>query len=94
MSPADITLEKTLPNSIDSERAVLGAILLDEKAILERVKPHLVILSFIKPGRSFSAEEFQPGHDQVLLISQRLWQRRRGGDPNIVGRAVTLQQKS
>lgn len=33
MSPADITLEKTLPNSIYSERAVLGAILLDEKAI-------------------------------------------------------------
>ncbi len=30
---ADITLEKTLPNSIESERAVLGAILLDHKAI-------------------------------------------------------------
>ena len=33
MSPADVTLEKTLPNSVDSERAVLGAILLDHKAI-------------------------------------------------------------
>jgi len=33
MSPTDITLERTLPNSVDSERAVLGAILLDEKAI-------------------------------------------------------------
>jgi replicative DNA helicase len=33
MSPADVTLEKTLPNSVESERAVLGAILLDEKAI-------------------------------------------------------------
>lgn len=29
----DITLERTLPQSIDSEKAVLGAILLDEKAI-------------------------------------------------------------
>jgi replicative DNA helicase len=29
----DITLDKTLPHSIDSERAVLGAILLDDKAI-------------------------------------------------------------
>jgi replicative DNA helicase len=29
----DITLEKTLPQSIESEKAVLGAILLDEKAI-------------------------------------------------------------
>ena len=33
MSPADVTLERTLPNSVESERAVLGAILLDEKAI-------------------------------------------------------------
>ncbi len=33
MAPADVTLEKTLPNSLESERAVLGAILLDEKAI-------------------------------------------------------------
>jgi len=31
--PADMSLERTMPNSIDSERALLGAILLDEKAI-------------------------------------------------------------
>ncbi len=30
MAAADITLEKTMPSSLDSERAVLGAILLDE----------------------------------------------------------------
>jgi len=29
----DVTLQKTLPHSIESEKAVLGAILLDEKAI-------------------------------------------------------------
>ena len=33
MSPSDVTLERTLPNSIESERAVLGAIILDHKAI-------------------------------------------------------------
>ncbi len=33
MIPSDVTLEKTLPNSIESERAVLGAIILDHKAI-------------------------------------------------------------
>ena len=33
MSPADVSLERTMPNSVESERAVLGAILLDEKAI-------------------------------------------------------------
>jgi replicative DNA helicase len=30
---ADFTLEKTLPNSVESERAVLGAIILDEKTV-------------------------------------------------------------
>jgi len=33
MASADITLEKTLPSSMESERAVLGAIILDDKAI-------------------------------------------------------------
>lgn len=33
MPGGNITLEKTLPNSIESERAVLGAIILDHKAI-------------------------------------------------------------
>jgi replicative DNA helicase len=31
--PADISLEKTLPNNLEAERSVLGAILLDDKAI-------------------------------------------------------------
>jgi replicative DNA helicase len=33
MPGGNITLEKTLPNSIESERAVLGAVLLDDRAI-------------------------------------------------------------
>jgi replicative DNA helicase len=33
MASADISLERTMPNSVESERPVLGAILLEEKAI-------------------------------------------------------------
>jgi replicative DNA helicase len=33
MPDGSITLEKTLPNSVESERAVLGAVLLDDRAI-------------------------------------------------------------
>jgi replicative DNA helicase len=33
MPPADVTLEKTLPHSLESERAVLGAIILEDKAV-------------------------------------------------------------
>ncbi len=31
--PADVTLEKTLPHNLEAERSILGAILLDDKAI-------------------------------------------------------------
>jgi replicative DNA helicase len=31
--PSDISLEKTLPNNLEAERSILGAILLDDKAI-------------------------------------------------------------
>jgi replicative DNA helicase len=39
MTGADVTLERTLPNSVESEQAVLGAILLDEKAIFAAADP-------------------------------------------------------
>ncbi|HEX8140372.1 MAG TPA: ABC transporter permease [Pyrinomonadaceae bacterium] len=45
-------------------------------------------------GRTFLAEEDQPGHDAVAILSHSLWQRRFGGDPNIVGRSISLNASS
>jgi putative ABC transport system permease protein len=45
-------------------------------------------------GRVFSPEEFEPGADNVIVLSDRFWQRRFGGDPNIVGRTVQLDGKT
>jgi putative ABC transport system permease protein len=45
-------------------------------------------------GRTFSSEEEQPGQDQVALISYNLWQRHFAGDPNSVGRTITLDSKT
>jgi putative ABC transport system permease protein len=61
-----------------------------------RISPGLLPLFGVtpNPGRAFSAEEFQPGRDQVALISHRLWQSRWAGDPNVIGQSVTLHQKS
>ncbi|HEX3236414.1 MAG TPA: ABC transporter permease [Gemmatimonadales bacterium] len=42
-------------------------------------------------GRDFAAEENQPGHDGVVILSDRLWRRRFGGDRAIVGREVRLE---
>ncbi len=41
-------------------------------------------------GRVFLAEEDKPGSSSVALISHRLWQRRFGADPNLVGQSIEL----
>ncbi|MFN2531304.1 MAG: ABC transporter permease [Pyrinomonadaceae bacterium] len=46
------------------------------------VDPHL--------GRNFLREEDQSGHEQVIIISYSLWQRRFGGDPSIVNKIINI----
>ncbi|HZS05557.1 MAG TPA: ABC transporter permease [Blastocatellia bacterium] len=41
-------------------------------------------------GRTFLAEEDQPERSHVVVLSHGLWQRRFGGNPNIVGQRVML----
>jgi putative ABC transport system permease protein len=45
-------------------------------------------------GRAFFAEEDRPGHEQVVILSYGLWQRRFAGDERIVGQSVMLDGKS
>ncbi len=45
-------------------------------------------------GRDFLPEEDQPGRDQVALISNSLWQRRFGADPQVLGQTLTLSERS
>jgi putative ABC transport system permease protein len=44
-------------------------------------------------GRLFSTDEEQPGKDKVAIISHSLWQRRFGGDTNIIGQFVTVNHE-
>jgi putative ABC transport system permease protein len=62
----------------------------------QRITAELLPLLSVKPqaGRAFVAEEFQPGRDQVAIISHRLWQSRFGADPQIIGQAVRLDLQS
>ncbi len=61
-----------------------------------RVSATLFPLLGVEPqiGRVFTAAEDQPGSQHVVLLSYRLWQRRFGGDPNIVGKPLTLNGES
>jgi len=45
-------------------------------------------------GRLFNPEEFEPGVDNVILLSDRFWQSRFGGDPSVVGRKLQLDGKN
>jgi putative ABC transport system permease protein len=50
----------------------------------------------VKPalGRSFAPEEDRPGATPVCIISNGLWQRRFGSDPDLVNKQITLSGAS
>ena len=45
-------------------------------------------------GRTFLLDNETSGRDQVAVLSYALWQRRFGGDPQIINRRITLDDKS
>ena len=45
-------------------------------------------------GRVFKPEEFEPGADNVIVLTNRFWTRRFGSDPTIVGRTIQLDGKT
>jgi putative ABC transport system permease protein len=45
-------------------------------------------------GRTFQAGEDQQGGPKVVVLSYGLWQGRFGGDPNVIGRALTINGDS
>jgi putative ABC transport system permease protein len=44
-------------------------------------------------GRTFHADEDQPGRNNVVILSHRLWQRRFGADPAMVGRSIRINNE-
>src|SRR5262245_62605889 len=41
-------------------------------------------------GRTFTTADDQPGSDRVVVLSHRLWTRRFGASPTVVGRDVRM----
>lgn len=44
-------------------------------------------------GRGFAAGEDKPGRDGVVLLSDRLWRRRFGADPRVIGRVIRVDDR-
>ena len=67
----------------------------------ERVSARLVSADFftvlgggLALGRNFSVNEDQPGAGPVIIISAGLWQRKFGGVADVLGKSLTLDDKS
>src|SRR5262249_14854578 len=45
-------------------------------------------------GRSFVADDDQPGRDHVVILSHGVWERRFGSDPAVVGRVARLNREN
>ena len=74
-----------------------GYTISDERGAPHRIEGYLVTpntFSLIgqRPmlGRDFHADDSMPEADKVAILSYGLWQARYGGDPSILGTAVTL----
>ena len=57
------------------------------------VSANLFSLLGVRPeiGRTFSADEDQPGKDNLVILSHALWLQKFGGDANVIGHWVTLE---
>jgi putative ABC transport system permease protein len=44
-------------------------------------------------GRTFLLENEEPGRDQVVVLSDRLWKQRFAGDPGLIGKTLALDGK-
>ena len=76
--------ELTLPGE-DYPLSVPGMWVTTEFFQLWKLRPLL--------GRTFTADEGQPGKDDVLVISHRLWKGKFDGDPAIIGRTVYFSER-
>jgi putative ABC transport system permease protein len=103
LTPADFT-------DIARESANLGSVagwgsglanLVGAAGEPERVSQALTTANFfdvvgVQPatGRAFQAGEDELGRDRVVILSDRLWKRRFGGDPAILGRNIRFDDQS
>jgi predicted permease len=58
--------------------------------------PNLFSMLGVRPalGRWFDSKEGLPGQAPVTILSYGLWERRFGGDPNIIGRSIRIDDQS
>jgi putative ABC transport system permease protein len=67
----------------------------EEVAVLHASAGYFAVFAApVAMGRTFTADEDRPGGPHVVVISNGLWRNRFNGDPNLVGKAITLGEGS
>jgi len=66
-----------------------------QRVLMGRVTEGFLEVTGVRPiaGRTLAADDFQPGRDQVTLITDRLWRREYAASPDIVGRTLSLDDR-
>ncbi len=77
--------DMTLTGAGSAERVVAGAVTADFFPLLG-VQPAL--------GRNFTQEEDTPNGPRAAILGHGLWQSRFGGDADVLGRTITLNEQS
>src|ERR1700687_6165713 len=82
--------------ALRSQPSVLTGGALPERVETALISPGAFELLGVKAarGRMIFPDEAKPGQDRVAVLSHGLWQRRFGGDPNVLGNGVTVDGKS
>jgi putative ABC transport system permease protein len=99
--PEYLDLEKEFQSStglaaFTFQRFNLGGGDVPERISGAAVSPSLFSLLGVEPikGRTFAREEQGQGHDDIILISERLWKRRFNSDPALVGKSLLLNGRN
>src|SRR5215467_5100025 len=77
---------------IFDQRANLTGNGLPQEVALQDVTANFFSVLDVNPilGSGFTAENGQPGHDDVIVMSFGFWKERYAGDPTVIGKTITL----
>ncbi|HEY1909430.1 MAG TPA: ABC transporter permease [Vicinamibacterales bacterium] len=66
------------------------------RVLAAQVQPEIFAALGASPiaGRVFTADEDQPGHERVAMLSEGLWRTRFASDPQIIGHTIQLDASS
>ena len=82
--------------AVQSVQFNLAGVTQPENISGDAVSPNFLSMMGVRPilGRDFDASEEMAGTEPVLLLSYALWQSHLGGNPNAVGKTITLDGRS